>query len=447
MKRVQILLLFILLIVVSACSNVLMTSDTQEDIVQTEETEQEETKAVPEPEPEPKVYIAKITAIGDLMVHDKQLFDAYNSQTNTYDFNFAFEQVAPLLSRADYTIGNLETTLAGEGTRGYTGYPEFNTPDSFAQALKNAGFDFLTTANNHSYDRRYDGLVQTLNVLDELGLDHTGTYTSIEAQNEVFMTEINNISFAIVSFTYGTNGIPVPKDKDYSINLLTEEVVKRELQEAKSLNPDVIIALPHMGNEYELIPNEQFVKWADLMFAEGADIVLASHPHVLQPVEYKFVTGANGEQRKVFVAYSLGNFISSQRTEPREAGAMLHFDFTKVEGEKTELTNVSYTPTWVQYRDRAGNYHIRVLPVYDVLQDVDTASEKYDLVPADIERIKRVHQEIGKTFLKRNLPLTELQEEYVIEQESENINRLQPVSFILTTHRMVKRSSVNYTIQ
>ena len=126
---------------------------------------------------------------------------------------------------------------------------------------------------------------------------------------------------------------------------------------------------------------------------------------------------------------------------------MLHFDFTKVEGEKTELTNVSYTPTWVQYRDRAGNYHIRVLPVYDVLQDVDTASEKYDLVPADIERIKRVHQEIGKTFLKRNLPLTELQEEYVIEQESENINRLQPVSFILTTHRMVKRSSVNYTIQ
>lgn len=414
MKRVQIVLLLAFLMVVSACLNVLTTSDTQNG-VEEKNTAQEEPATLPEPEPEPEVYTAKITATGDLMVHDKQLLDAYNSQDHTYDFNFAFEQVAPLLSRADYTIGNLETTLAGVGTRGYTGYPEFNTPDSFAQALKNAGFDFLTTANNHSYDRRYDGLVQTLNVLNELGLGHTGTYSSAEAQNEVFMTEINNISFAIVSFTYGTNGIPVPEDKDYSINLLTEEVVKRELQEAKSLNPDVIIALPHMGNEYELIPNEQFVKWADLMFAEGADIVLASHPHVLQPVEYKYVTDEKGEQRKVFVAYSLGNFISSQRTEPREAGVMFHFDFTKVEGEKTELMNVSYTPTWVQYRDRAGNYHIRVLPIYDVLQDIEAASEKYDLVAADIERIKRVHQETGKTFLKRDLPLTELQEEYMIK--------------------------------
>ena len=414
MKRVQIMLLLAFFMVIAACSNVQTTSDTQNKAEETNPA-QEEPETVPEPEPEPEVYTAKITATGDLMVHDKQLLDAYNNQTDTYDFNFAFAKVAPLLSRADYTIGNLETTLAGLGTRGYTGYPEFNTPDSFAQALKNAGFDFLTTANNHSYDRRYDGLVQTLQVLDELGFGHAGTYSSAEAQNEVFMTEINNISFAIVSFTYGTNGIPVPEDKDYSINLLTEEVVKRELQEAKSLNPDIIIALPHMGNEYELIPNEQFVKWADLMFAEGADIVLASHPHVLQPVEYKYVTDENGEQRKVFVAYSLGNFISSQRTEPREAGVMLHLDFTKIEGQKTELTNVSYTPTWVQYRDRAGNYHIRVLPIYDVLQDVEAASEKYDLVAADIERMKRVHQEIGKTLLNRDLPLTELQMEYKIE--------------------------------
>ena len=134
-----------------------------------------------------------------------------------------------------------------------------------------------------------------------------------------------------------------------------------------------------------------------------------------QSVEYKYVTDENGEQRKVFVAYSLGNFISSQRTEPREAGVMLHLDFTKIEGQKTELTNVSYTPTWVQYRDRAGNYHIRVLPIYDVLQDVEAASEKYDLVAADIERMKRVHQEIGKTLLNRDLPLTELQMEYKIE--------------------------------
>lgn len=424
MKRVQILLLIAFLMIFAACSNSLSTPDAATDAIQSDDVQVEETEpeAIPEPEPVPEVYTAKITAVGDLMVHDKQLLDAFNSQTNTYDFDFSFAQVAPLLSRADYTIGNLETTLAGEGTRGFTGYPEFNTPDSFAQALKNAGFNFLTTANNHSYDRRYDGLVQTLNVLDELGFGHTGTFSSPEAQNEVFMTEVNNISFAIVSFTYGTNGIPVPEDKDYSINLLTEEVVKRELQEAKSLNPDIIIAMPHMGNEYQLIPDEQFVRWADFMFAEGADVVFASHPHVLQPVEFKYLTDENGAERKVFVAYSLGNFISSQRTEPREAGIMLHLDFTKVEGEKTELTNVSYSPTWVQYRDRAGNYNIRVIPVYDVLQDVAVASDKYDLLPADIERIKRVHQEVGKTFLNRDLDLTELQAEYVIEQELKKEN-------------------------
>ena len=143
--------------------------------------------------------------------------------------------------------------------------------------------------------------------------------------------------------------------------------------------------------------------------------MLASHPHVLQPVEYKYITDENGVQKKVFVAYSLGNFISSQRTEPREAGVMLHFDFTKVEGEKTELTNVSYTPTWVQYRDISGQYNIRVLPVYDVLSDLGSASEKYSLSAADIERIKRVHQETGQIFLNRELSLTELQQEYVIE--------------------------------
>lgn len=415
LKKFSVLIFFIVFL--TACqNNQLEEREHSNPPVEIEREEEPIRAPEPEPEPEPEIYTAKLTVVGDLMVHDVQLEDAYDPNTQQYSFDYSFEHVTPLLSRADYTIGNLETTLAGAENRGYTGYPEFNTPDQFAQALKNAGFNFLTTANNHSYDRRFNGLVRTIEVLDEIGIEHTGTFATSEAQNEVFMKEINGITFAIVSFTYGTNGIPVPGDKDFSINLLTKEVVKREIEEAKTLDPDVIIALPHMGHEYALYPAEEFQHWATFMLEAGADIVLASHPHVLQPVEYRIMKDETGEERKAFIAYSLGNFISSQRTVPRDAGMMLHLDFTKVEGEKAELTNVSFTPTWVQYRDRAGNYLIRVLPVYDVLKDIEGSKETFNLSNNDIERIKKVHIETTKMILNEEIPLSELQEKYVIPE-------------------------------
>ena len=408
MKRITWLLLSLLLLV--ACSNETGNTGT--------EKEKDSPKPTATTAPEPEIYSAKLTAVGDLMVHDHQIENAYDNKTDSYNFDYSFEQVKGYLSKADYTIGNLETTLAGEEAK-YTGYPMFNTPDAFGQAIKNAGFDLLSTANNHSYDRYETGIYKTIDVLDQIGLDHVGTYKTQEAQNTVFIKEVNNIKFAFVSFTYGTNGIPVPQGKEYTVNLLSEEMIKQEIAKAKTLDPDVIIALPHMGNEYELKKNDTFVKWADLMFEAGADIVLANHPHVVQPVEFKYVQDENGEERKVFVAYSLGNFISSQRPEPREAGVMLHLYFNKLEGEGTELTNVTYTPTWVQFEKASGEKYIRTLPVYDILRDAEAGGNKFELTNQDLERVKRVHQELSQQIINESLPLTNQQEEYVIHEQEE----------------------------
>lgn len=375
---------------------------------------QESLKPVPVPDPEPSIYSAKITAVGDLMVHDTQLVDAYQPKTDSYNFEHAFQQVKKGLSHSDFTIGNLETVLGGKEAL-YTGYPRFSSPDSFAQSLKNVGFDLLSTANNHSNDRNEAGVLRTIQILDELQIAHVGTYSSQEAQNLVYIKEINTMKFAFVSFTYGTNGIPIPNGKDYLINVLTEELIKTEIGKAKSLNPDFIIALPHMGNEYELIPHETYKKWANLMIESGADIILASHPHVVQPIEIKLVADKEGKKRKVLIAYSLGNFISGQRTEPRDAGIILNLYFKKTGDKKPELTTASYSPTWVQFYNKSNQHLVRTIPVYSVIKNFEAGGNMYDLQKKDIDRVKRVHQELAKRLLNKDIPFTQLQEEYYLQ--------------------------------
>ena len=353
---------------------------------------------------------AKLAVVGDLMAHQEQLAAALNNQTGEYDFNYAFRHIANYLQNADLTIGNLETVFAGKDA-GYSSYPRFNTPDSYAKAIAAAGFDLLTTANNHSNDKNEPGILRTLDILDQNGIGHVGTYRTAEEREEIKLMSINNITFAFLSYAYGTNGIPLVPGHEYTVNLLDRDLIYGDIQAAKALNPDFIIVLPHMGDEYAEQPSDRYKEWVRFMFEAGADIVLASHPHVLQPVAVERVTDADGRSRLCFAHYSLGNFVSGQRTIPRDEGIILNLYFEKKNDEPARLTNVSFIPTWVQYINSRGTYDVRPLPLYNILKD---PPEYYSLRAGDIIRAKAAYSHITEVLLGQAVPFSEAKQEFFI---------------------------------
>lgn len=358
-----------------------------------------------------EIKSAKLTFTGDLMVHQWQMDNAYNKESDSYDFNYTFEPVYKYLKDSDLTVGNLETVFAGKEV-GYSDYPCFNTPDSFLEAIKNAGFDVLTTANNHSMDKGVNGAIRTIELLDEAEIGHFGTYKSQEDSERIFTKEVNGIKLAFVSSTYGVNGNYIPKDKEYIVNILSEEKIKADIEKAKEENPDLLIVMPHIGNEYESYPKDVFKNWIDIMIKAGADVVIASHPHVLQPMEMRSVELENGELKTAFVAYSMANFISSQRTEPRDTGVILKLEISKRGNEGVSLDKISYIPTWVQWRNTSNEYMIRVLSIFDALKE--RTENKYALRAKDYIRLEKAQLEATETISGESVALENIAEEYIL---------------------------------
>ncbi len=305
----------------------------------------------------------RLTAVGDIMMHNTQITAGYRAETADYNFDAFFAPVQEWLSAADLTVGNLETTLAGKEKR-YTGYPMFNSPDAIAEALKTAGFDLLTTANNHSLDRSEFGVIRTLEVLDGLGLAHTGTARSAEERDSILMQEVKGIKLAFLAYTYGTNGIPIPSGKPYLVNLLEPEQMEADAARAREAGADLVIVFLHFGAEYVNAPSREQRDLAEQLIGAGVDIVLGSHPHVLLPLEKTTVTLPDGTEREGWVIYSLGNFISGQNGLRKETGAMVSFQIHKDFGTgRTEVTKVSYVPTWVHRYTENSKTRFRVLAI------------------------------------------------------------------------------------
>jgi len=261
-------------------------------------------------EPEVKIpddITINITATGDIMCHSPNYKDAYNSNTKTYDFSHMFINVAKYITKADIAIGNLETTFAGEA-RGYSGYPTFNSPSELGVAVKNIGIDIVSTANNHCMDKGASGVINTLDTLDEIGLDHIGTNRSIEEQNNILIKQVNGIKIAFLSFTYGTNGIPVPSGKEYLVNLIDKELMAKQIELAKEQNVDLICTSMHWGIEYAQKQNKEQEELADFLFKHGVDIIIGNHAHVIQPMEMRKVTLEDGTEKDCFVVYALRKF-------------------------------------------------------------------------------------------------------------------------------------------
>lgn len=326
-------------------------------------------------EPPAAVERFTILAVGDLMAHTPQLSSAKTG--DGYDFEPCFAPVAPRITAADLAIGNLETTLSGPD-RGYTGYPMFNTPDAFAEALVQAGFDVLTTANNHTLDRGPTGVARTLDVLDTLGVQHTGSARTAEEAERVLVADVNGAKVAVLAYTYGMNGFTAPSDKKWMVNVIDTARMAADVKRARELEPDLVIVSIHNGLEYQRQPSESQKAVEMAMIEAGADVVLGSHPHVIQPMRTVEATREDGTPRTGFIIHSLGNFVSNQRERYRNTGLLLELGFEKdMRSGVTSLVSVEYVPVWVDDTDEYGKEH-RVLPIGDVLADaaypgVDTA--------------------------------------------------------------------------
>ncbi len=314
----------------------------------------------------------KMSVIGDIMCHNTQYNDAYISSSGSYDFSYVFEDVKDYISSADIAIGNLETTFAGK-SRGYSSYPTFNTPEELATNLKDFGIDVVSTANNHCMDKNYSGLVSTLNVLDDVGIAHTGTYSSKEAQDTILVKDVNGIKIAFLSFTYGTNGIPIPSANSYSVNLIDNDLILNQIKLAKELKPDLICASMHWGIEYQTKQNSTQEDLANLLFENGVDVILGSHPHVLQPMEKRTITLEDGSTKDCFVIYSLGNFMSGQTKANTKNSVVLNLTFTKSgETGKTTIDSASYIPIYM-YKSSSGS--VRKYLVMDIEKNMKSFEE------------------------------------------------------------------------
>lgn len=358
-------------------------------------------------ETKPIVKTVKLAVVGDIMVHDYQYNEAYDPATGEYDFMHNFQDVKKYFQGNDLVIGNLELTFGGPD-RPYASFPCFNTPDSFLDAVKDAGFNLLTTANNHSMDTGQAGVIRTLDKLDEYGIQHFGTYRSQEERDTILYKDVNGIRFAFLSYTYGTNGIPVPEK--YLVNLIDDDVMVSDIKEARK-NADVVVVMPHMGNEYETYPRDIFVEWADLMFDAGADIILASHPHVLQRMEYRTLDHG-AREHDGFIIYSLGNFISSQTTPPRNASIVLHLTVEQIGDEAPNVKEVSFVPIWTQFRNGQNEDEFVVRSVYERL-NLSQSEKDAQIRKKDQSRLEEIHQETACFLLGREIPLSEIQEEYI----------------------------------
>ena len=334
-------------------------------------------------EPEFIETSATVISIGDIMVHSPQLNGALNSSTGDYNFDCYFKEIAPYFATSDLNVGNLEVTFGGNESREFSGYPLFNTPDSLADSIKNAGFNLLLTSNNHCYDTGLAGLKRTAQVLKQKGIEFTGTKET-DADPAYVIKQVNNINIGIINYTYETkcltegrkylNGNPVNSEANGLINSFNYDKldafyseIGAYLKEMDTKGAEFKVVYIHWGNEYQTYSNTYQKSIAQKLCNMGVDMIIGSHPHVIQPIE--LVTSEDSQNTTVCL-YSMGNAVSNQRQElmtscpsgHTEDGMIFEFVLKKTKAGVT-LESLDLTPTWVNKYSVNGKYNYTIYPI------------------------------------------------------------------------------------
>lgn len=312
--------------------------------------------------PKEETHKLSLIMVGDALIHSGVYKDAYIKETDTYDFRKQLELIKPIVKNYDLAFYNQETILGGREL-GLSNYPQFNSPREVGDAFIDAGFNLVGLANNHTLDKYEKGVIKSLEYWsDKKDILTAGSYSSFEDRNTPRIRTKNNISYTLLSYTYGTNGIPVPKGKEYLVNLWNvyskeeyesyKETVKKDIEAVRD-KVDVLMVAMHWGVEYTFNPNTYQKDMATYLASLGVDIIIGHHPHVIQPVTWIDNT---------LVFYSLGNFISAQKQDQnfnKMIGLMSNLDIVKnvkdgvktikIENVENELIYTYYT-NWRNYK-------------------------------------------------------------------------------------------------
>lgn len=310
------------------------------------------------------VSSVSLVAVGDNLIHNT-LISAGEQEDGSLDYSSFYENIKNDISSADIAVINQETILGGSEFE-YTGYPVFNSPWEIGTAAIDAGFDIFTCATNHSLDKGYAGIEQECAFFDQHPeVVHVGTNDSEEDYNSIIYYEKNSIRFAILNYTYGTNGIPIPESSPWCVNMMDKEKITADVNAAKQ-NADVIIVFPHWGTENSTSLSDYQREYVQLFSDLGVDIVIGTHPHVLQPVEWveNETTG-----KKMLVYYSLGNFISHQTSLNQLCGGMAEIKIEKKNGE-ISITSAKLVPVVCWYKSSGDKYEFSVYKLSDYTDSI-----------------------------------------------------------------------------
>jgi poly-gamma-glutamate capsule biosynthesis protein CapA/YwtB (metallophosphatase superfamily) len=296
------------------------------------------------PTPEPKNSLT-LLAVGDDLVHI-QVIESGLKKDGAYNFDHLFSVLKPDFEAADIAIINQETILGGSEFE-YSGYPAFNSPTEIGDAIINAGFDVVLHGTNHAMDMGYKGIKNTLDYWkNHPEITVLGINASEEAQNSIPIIEKNGIKLAMLNYTFSLNGYDLPADKPYLVNLLDKVKMKKDIEKAKK-SADFVIVFPHWGTEYLTETDDSQKDLAAFFAEEGVDLVIGTHPHVVEPIEW--IASKSGH--KMLVYYSLGNYVSYQKEAPRMLGGMAKLTLTKTEG-KVAISNAGIIPIITHYENK-----------------------------------------------------------------------------------------------
>ena len=361
-------------------------------------------------EPIPDDITINMTVTGDVICHNTNFWDAYDASTDSYDFSYSFEGIKKYFESADICVGTLESNFAGKSA-GYSNYPLFNAPEDMAKDLKELGYDVMATANNHCLDKGFSGLVNTLSELDKAGIEHLGTYATEEASKEFLVKDVKGIKIGFLDYTYGTNGIPLPVGKEFAINMIDKEKIKSDMEEIRKLDIDVLCVFMHWGQEYRLTPTDEQKQLADFLFENGADLILGSHTHCLEPMEKRTVMLEDGTTKDGFIIYSLGNFMSGQNADHSRQSVILDIKLTKAGKDgKISIDYVTYTPIYMfNYYTSKSAHRFKVMDIEDEIaryeaDDVSIGASMYNTLKKEL---KQVYEIVGPELVEESEKIEE----------------------------------------
>ena len=307
-----------------------------------------------------KDSILRVSAVGDILCGDEMLQDAYDENTKTYSFNQMFQNITSYIKRSDIVLGTMESNFTDNA---YSGYGNRNSPQEFGEAVKESGINLVSISTNHSLDYGISGLKQTKKYLEQIGFSTVGDRLD---ENTVNIQTIKNTKIAFLSYTYGVENQSSKSKKELeSLNIFDKKLAKKDLEYAKE-NAEYIFVIMHWGEPYATKPSNEQKEIANFLIENGANVILGNHPAAIQTMEVK----QNAEGENVFVAYSLGNYISSIDNDTSKVELVLNIELRKkAEDGKIVLSKVDYTPIYVL--DNGTNAKYR----YELIDMKGTAKE------------------------------------------------------------------------